>query len=244
MESLDNNAFFMEVQRDYYHCTDEKEKLNLRNALCEQLGPLMTMVVWQHSARNEFDFDMFQDVSARTLTTIIPGWKPTQYSTDGYYRRSFTRTCLNCLRKTKKRDEKETLIDPTIEWMWEFVGKEGEDLIFSNEFRFNDPEVQSAYEDCLAELAHDGMQERMIVFLRQMWNKHPFSRGELRELLDHAKVTYREGYAHCVPDVEQGVDNETLFGRLCVYLEPSVRDKVVKIFGGCSVKIPDWKGEK
>ena len=243
MESLDTNVFFMEIQREYYNATDEKERLNLRNAVCEQLAPLMTTVVWQFS-RGEFDFDMFQDLSARTLTKIIPDWKPTAHSTDGYYRRSFNRTCLNCLRKTKKRDEKEVLIDPTIEWMWEFVGTEGDDLIFSSDFSFTSPELQIAYEECLRELTSDGLQERMILFLGQMWDKHPFSRGELRELLEHAKVTYREAYEHCIKDVEQRIDNETLFGRLCKYLEPGVRDKIVKIFGGCSVKIPEWKGEE
>lgn len=242
--SLDNKPFFMRLQNDYYYAEDEKEKLNLRNAIAEQLSDLMTAVVWQFS-KHEFDYDMFQEVMVRTLQVIIPSWKPTKFSTDGFYRRSFHRACLNYIRNTKRKEEKEALIDPTIEWMWDFVSEDADELIFTSEFSFSDPNTQQIYEECLRELSEDRLEERVLAFINELWERGggDLSRYKLREILDHAKITFRESYEHYMKDVPQEVDNETIFGRLSKYLEPEVRDKVMKIFGGCTVKIPDWKGE-
>jgi len=242
VESLDNNEMFMALHRDYFHCEVEKNRINLRNAICEQVAPLLQSVVWKFSSHGEFNFDMFQEVTIRVLTVIIPGWKPTRHSTDGYYRKSFQRACLNYLRSQKRREEMESLIDPTMEGLWNFAGKSTEELTYNDTFKFVDEMVQTIYEECLSELEHNRLEERMLFFLADLKGRYACGRPQLREILDHAKVTFRESYERHVRDYDQPLDNESLWGRLCTYLDAETANKLIKIFGGCVIKIPDWKG--
>jgi len=243
-ESLDNNEMFLQLQEHYFGSVDEKERLNLRNALFEQLAPLLEHCVAQYSqSPNGFDFDMFQVLTERTLNIIIPRWKPTKYSTDGYYRKSFLNGCFNYTRDEKKRRDTESLTDPMDSFAWEFAGKDDPEVLFENSFHFRDKMVQDAYMDCLEAIKSERWTENKVVILKELWNKYPLSRKKIETVFEHALITFRESYEHYVSDCEQCVCEETLFGRLCKHLDKDTVNKVIKVFGGCTITIPEWKGE-
>lgn len=246
MGILEESELFQQLHQDYFESKDDREQLNLRNAIFEQVATLLSRVVWYYSNKGiGMDWDMYQAVAERTLNTVIPQWTPGQGSLEGYYKRCFRNACLNYLAEVKRKTQLEDSVDPLNCTFWNHftAGEEEKAIKVHPSFQFEDEVKQEVYELCLIAIQTEAVERKQKAFLKGLATEYNLTHKEIRMLYNHAIITCRESYHLLIGDYKQVVCSETLFGRLCELLDTDTIQHVVKIFGGMKINIPEWKGQ-
>ena len=261
MCNLEKDKLFTQLHEDYYEVKDEKAKLNLRNAILTSLIPLLEISVnqWEKISDATRE-DLFQDLLECAILKYIPKWKPTGKSISAYYKRCFFTTSLNWLKARRVWSDKEILIDSE-SYYWEANGEEDvEEVSFQSDFKFEDKNTQMVY-TLVLELMQEGSLTDTITPFVTFFRKYlatvekdinseyyetaiaakELSVRELRKIYSHALITCRDHYLEMASNVDQEIDLESFFGRMGSYLDKKQTQKIIKVFGGTTIKVPKWE---
>jgi len=242
MAELEEKPIFRQWHEDYYVSTDNKEKLNLRNAIVLELIPLIEQSIGKFNNLSiEYREDLFQELTIKVMTDYVEKWKPTNGSIEGYYRKCLFRGILNWLEVNKKERAREILIDPKDAYYWETVGKTEHVILVHNDFEFDDSSKQDVYKAIISLMERGGVEGTRDELLRELAGHTDLFYTELKRIYDHALVTCRENHLNKASNKVQQIDSETFFGRMVKYLEDEQVKAIIKVFGGCNIKIPVWE---
>ena len=245
MCQIDNIKFFEQLHKDYYVAeSNAKERITLRNGILREIIPLMehtTTIFSNKWSKGEYDDDLFQHLSEAALESIIPSWKPTGSSIEGYYRVCLGNCAQSYVNAEYRRMSKEELIDPQDTFFWGVIAGD-EDPAIEPIDHWELPEHLSleAYEfvkEVLLRGLVSGGRQHIIKVIKEDFN---LSRSKALDVYHHALISCREMYANKgldseLPEIESG----SFFERLCEYLPENTKNEILRIFGGIWIRIPN-----
>ena len=245
MCKIEDKVFFEQLHEDYYDCTDEKERIVLRNAILQQTYPLIEGTVRKLS-RSKYNADLFQHIVLKAIDSpkckgIIAGWKPTNKSTEGYYRKCFFNCGLNFVLQAEMLAEREESQSPTEHPIWEYEYFTDSPEIIEDEFYGLDGSKRDAYDRAMLFLSKGGTTGGMKNLVKYLQEEFELDKHEAKDAYYHALISSREMYKHKVDNCSNAVDTSSFFGRMTKYLEDEQIEDIMKVFGGIFIKIPKWK---
>ena len=243
MCKISDMVFFENLNKDLFECTDTKERLILRNAILSELMPVIEHTVARFSHHNaELAEDLFQSLVEHLLNDVIYKWKPSNKSTEGYYRKCIKHRAINFLSSQDKLDEIEVATDPKDTNYWESLGcADNAPQLIEDTFILPEDMIAEAYEEAKEILLAGGTHGGKRGLIGSLKKEYDIGRVLARDVYNQALVTCREMYSDNIEMEETEVDESSLFGRLVKYLEDEQVNRIIKIFGGVWIKIPEGK---
>jgi hypothetical protein len=244
MCKIDNIKFFEQLHKDYYASADDKERVTLRNGILREIIPLMENITAKFSCQwnnGDYDDDLFQELAERAMLTIIPSWKPTGSSIEGYYKTCFYNVAQNYINARTRQQEYQTSIDPQDTFFW--------GIIAGTEDPATQPIDSWDLPEGLDELAYDFVKEALLhgsfkggrrYLIKLLREEYELPRVKAYEVYNHALISCREMYLgksyDCdLPEIEKG----SLFERLSEHLTKSQTEDILRVFGGIWIRIPN-----
>lgn len=236
-----DTKLFEQLHKDYYYSQDDKTKLNIRNAILLQLIPVLESVANKFNNISEATReDIFQDMIERTLKTFIIKWKPTSKSIVGYYKKCCFRAAVTYIDKRKLWSDRIINIDSE-SYFWETKGEDDEINLLKSDFKFSSSEKQEVYQLILSLMSDGNLNRARDAYVEELSKQYDFTKAELKRLHNHALITCRDYYLDKASSKEQNINEETMFGRMSMFLRKDQIADIIKVFGGIKIKIPEWE---